>query len=313
MSDEVAVVFPGQGSQRAGMAKDFHERFAASRAVFDEASEALGLDVARLCFEQDPRLDLTEFTQPAILTAEVAMLRALESELGFSATRFGGHSLGEYTALTAAGAMPLGCAVRLVRRRGALMQAAVPAGEGAMSAVIAAGIAERVTEIELDDLGVDVANRNSEDQVVISGPTGGIEAAEKRIEERLGDAEHQIVRLNVSAPFHSRMMRPIEPPFRAELDSAAASLAPEKARGVTSNLRGAFHEPADLVDALVGQISGTVDFIANMRALAAASTRIYEIGPNKPLRRFFSTLGVEVTSILNVRGAEKAAAAFGAR
>jgi [acyl-carrier-protein] S-malonyltransferase len=95
----VAIVFPGQGSQRPGMARDFYERFAVSRDVFVEASDALGLDMAALCFDDDPRLDLTEFTQPAILAAEIAMLRPLEKEFGVSASLFGGHSLGEYTAL----------------------------------------------------------------------------------------------------------------------------------------------------------------------------------------------------------------------
>lgn len=307
-----AVVFPGQGSQRVGMAKDFCERFVAARAVFEEASDALGLDLAALCFEEDPRLDLTEFTQPAILTAEIAMYRSMQSELGFSPTVFGGHSLGEYTALVAAGALPLRAAVRLVRRRGALMQAAVPPGEGAMSAVIAGAIEERIGHIALDDLGVDVANKNSVDQVVISGPTAGIEAAEQRIAQALDGEAHQIVRLNVSAPFHSRMMRSIEPEFRRELMSAAPEFATREATRVTSNLRGGFHREEDLLDALVGQISGTVDFIANMRALAATAARLYEIGPGKPLRRFFGTLGLEVTSILNVRGAEKAAATFSA-
>ena len=308
----VAVVFPGQGSQRVGMAKDFCASFPAAKAVFDEASEALGLDLAAVCFQEDPRLDLTEFTQPAILTAEIAMLRALQQDFGFVAARFGGHSLGEYTALTAVGAMPLASAVRLVKKRGALMQAAVPAGEGAMSAVIAAGIADRIGGVALDDLGVDVANKNSVDQVVISGPAAGIEAGEKRIAAALAGTEHQIIRLNVSAPFHSRMMRGIEAEFRGELERAGSGFVLEAARAVTSNLRGGFHRPEGLIDALVGQISGTVDWISNMRALSEAAPRIYEVGPNKPLRRFFSTLGVEVTSIMNVRSAEKAAATFGA-
>src|SRR5258708_21690905 len=135
----VAIVFPGQGSQRSGMARDFYERFAISRDVFVEASDALGLDMAALCFDDKPRLDLTEFTQPAILAAEMAMLRPLEREFGVSASLFGGHSLGEYTALCAAGAIPLEVAVKLVRRRGALMQAVVPPGEGARGAVCSAG------------------------------------------------------------------------------------------------------------------------------------------------------------------------------
>jgi malonyl CoA-acyl carrier protein transacylase len=296
----IALVFPGQGSQRAGMARDFFEAHAPARAAFEEASDALALDLRAICFEQDPRLDLTEYTQPAILTAEIAMLRALQ----LSAAYFAGHSLGEYTALCAAGVLPLADAVRLVRKRGALMQVAVPQGQGAMSALLAAGIAERPLGAELADLGVDVANRNSADQVVISGPIAGIEAAERRLSEAGGV---EIVRLNVSAPFHSRMMAVIEPEFRAELEAAASRMAPEKAAVVCSNLRGGFHAPntAAVIDALTGQISGTVDWIGNMRALSGTSCRIIELGPGRPLKRFFATLGVEIVSITSLKTAER--------
>jgi malonyl CoA-acyl carrier protein transacylase len=297
---KLAVVFPGQGSQRPGMARDFFDAHAAARAVFEEASEALELDLRPICFEQDPRLDLTEFTQPAILTAEIAMLRSL----GLSAEYFAGHSLGEYTALCAAGVLSLADAVRLVRKRGALMQAAVPQGKGAMSALMARGIAERALASELADLGVDVANLNSADQVVISGPAAGIEAAEQRLTQAGGV---EIVRLNVSAPFHSRMMAVIEPEFRAELEATAPRIAPENAASVCSNLRGGFHAPNTdaVIDALTGQISGTVDWIGNMRALSAVSGRIIELGPGRPLKRFFGTLGVEIVSITSLKTAER--------
>ncbi|MCC6217714.1 MAG: ACP S-malonyltransferase [Polyangiaceae bacterium] len=302
---EIAVVFPGQGSQRAGMAKDFHEQFAAAREVFAEASEALSLDLAELCFAEDPRLDLTEYTQPAIVTAEVAMLRSLATEHGFAPTRFGGHSLGEYTALCAAGAVPLADTVRLVRRRGALMQQAVPVGEGAMSAIVSPGVHDAGLAPIVAELGVDVANLNSLDQVVISGPTAGVEAAEKRIAEHLAGTKHDIVRLNVSAPFHSRMMRGIEAEFRGELEGAAERFQAERARHVTANLTGTFHtgDREALIGALTGQISGTVRWVENMRALAAAAESVYELGPNRPLKRFFSTLGVEIRSMMNVKGA----------
>ncbi len=197
----VAVVFPGQGSQRPGMAADFAERFPEARAVFEEASAALELDVARICAGDD-RLNLTEFTQPCILTAEIAMLVALRAHFGLSAERFGGHSLGEYTALVAAGALPLADAVRLVRLRGRLMQDAVPVGRGGMVAVI-----QRALDLE-----------------------------------------------------------------------AVAGIA---------------------------RISGSVRWIDNMRALAAGADRIIEVGPGRPLSRFFKDLGHEVAAILNVRGAEK--------
>lgn len=303
----IAIVFPGQGSQKPGMARDFHARYAASRDAFAEASEAVGLDLAALCFEEDPRLDQTEFTQPALLTAEVAMIRALQQEHGVKATCYGGHSLGEYTALCAAGVIPLGVAARLVRTRGALMQQAVPLGAGTMAAVIADGIAERNLAEVLAGLEVDVGNRNSPNQLVLSGEAKGVEQACARLEQLLAGVEHQLVPLNVSAPFHSRMMRSIEPAFRAELEAAADKFNLAPATAVTSNLTGTFHlaERGSILDALTRQISGAVDWISNMRALAAAATQIYEVGPNRPLRGFFKTLGRDVTAILTAKSVDR--------
>ncbi len=302
-----AIVFPGQGSQKPGMARDFHTRYAAAREVFAEASDATGLDMAALCFEEDPRLDQTEFTQPALLTAEVAMIRALQAEHGLKADCYGGHSLGEYTALCAAGVIPLSIAVKLVRTRGALMQQAVPLGSGAMAAVIADQIADRDLTDVLAGLQVDIGNRNSPNQLVLSGAAADVEKASARFVELLAGVEHQVVALNVSAPFHSRMMRSIEPGFRAELEAAGPKLEAARATTVTSNLTGAFHtgDLTKLIDGLTKQISGTVDWIANMKVLAASATQIYEVGPNRPLRGFFKTLGRDVTSILNVKSVEK--------
>jgi malonyl CoA-acyl carrier protein transacylase len=307
----VAFVFPGQGSQRTGMARDFCDSFAVSRAVFDEASEALGLDVAALCFADDPRLDLTEFTQPAILTAEIAMLRAIEREFGLSASVFGGHSLGEFTALCAAGAVPFDVAVKLVRRRGALMQAAVAAGEGAMVAVCGAGVAALDLASAVDAEGVDVANENSPDQVVLSGPQATMDRACARARDLAKGIEVELVPLTVSAPFHSRRMRAIEADFRSALEAIAPRLTPERSSAVTSNFRGGFHtgQGDDLLGALEHQIGATVRWVANMRALMAAADRIVEIGPGRPLRGFFKSLGVEITSIVSCKTAEKAAAA----
>ena len=302
-----AIVFPGQGSQKPGMARDFHTRYAAAREVFAEASDAVGLDMAALCFEEDPRLDQTEFTQPALLTAEIAMVRALQTEHGLQASCYGGHSLGEYTALCAAGVIPLAAAVKLVRKRGALMQQAVPLGTGAMAAVIADGIADRDLTQVLAGLEVDVANRNSPNQLVLSGAAAAVERASARCVELLSGVEHQVVPLNVSAPFHSRLMRGIEPDFRAELEAAGPTFNLAPATAVTSNLTGAFHtaDLGALIDALTKQISGAVDWISNMRVLAASSKHIYEVGPNRPLRGFFKTLGRDVTAILTVKAVEK--------
>ena len=300
----MAIVFPGQGSQRPGMGRDVFERFPAAREVFGRSSEALGLDVAALCFDDDPRLDQTEFTQPAILTTEIAMLRAFEGETGLRPSCFGGHSLGEYTALCAAGTMPLEDAVRVVRKRGALMQAAVPAGAGAMIAICSPGVASRDLDRDLADLEVDVANRNSPDQIVLSGGAPAIDRAAGRIAELLGDVEHDIVRLNVSAPFHSRAMRVIEDDLRATLEAVSPRLVAARAAMVTSNFTGRFHRPvlSHVIDALVLQVSGTVEWVADMRALAAVAATIYELGPSRPLKRFFGAMGCDVVSITSAKG-----------
>ncbi|MBI2892237.1 MAG: ACP S-malonyltransferase [Deltaproteobacteria bacterium] len=303
----VAVVFPGQGSQKPGMARDFHDEFAVSRAVFEEASDALGWDVRAVCFEDDPRLDQTEITQPALLTAEIAMLRALSAEHGLRPTWFGGHSLGEYTALCAAGALPLATAVRIVHRRGALMQRAVPLGAGAMVAVVADGIAERDLVRELVDLEVDVANLNAPAQVVLSGMAPAVERATAWLSEQLLGTPHDFVLLNVSAPFHSRWMRGIEDELRAVLEDARGEFAADLAATVTSNLTGRFHrpDPSEVIDALTRQIGATVDWIGDMRALAEAAATIVEVGPSRPLRGFFRALGREVVSVVSVRTAQK--------
>jgi len=298
-----AVVFPGQGSQRPGMGRDVVEQFPAAREVFVEASDALGLDLCAICFGDDPRLDRTEFTQPAILVTEIAMLRTLRAEIGLAPTWFGGHSLGEYTALCAAGVMPLDLAVRVVRRRGALMQTAVPEGEGAMIAVSAPGIAARDLAADFAGIDVDVANRNSPDQIVLSGRTDAIERAATRAAELLRGGEHDVIQLNVSAPFHSRAMRAIDGDLRATLVEVSPRLTPELAVVVTSNLTGTFHDGtrASLLDALVGQASGTVDWTANMRALSSVAKAIYEVGPHRPLRSFFRAIGRDVVSITSAR------------
>ncbi len=287
------------------MARDFHERYAVARDVFVEASEVLDLDVAKLCFDDDPRLDLTEFTQPAILTAEMAMFRSLEREHGLRPSRFGGHSLGEYAALCAAGALPFADALRIVRRRGALMQSAVPPGEGAMAAIMKRDVATLDLAALLGDLDVDVANRNSRDQIVIAGLAPNVDRACTRLHERIADVE--ITRLAVSAPFHSRHMRSIEPQLREAIEAAAPRFVPESARVVTSNFLGGFHTGTlrDLVSALVSQASGAVDWIANMAALNAAADKVIEIGPNRPLRGLFKTIGREVESIISVKTAER--------
>ena len=284
------------------MGKDFHERFAAAREVYAEASAAAGLDLEALCFGEDERLGLTEFTQPAILTAEIAMLRALEAEFGVAGELFAGHSLGEYTALVAAGVLPLADAVRLVRKRGALMQQAVPAGEGAMIAVIGEGLEIESFRERLAGLEVDAANHNSPSQIVASGRAADVAEAATRLETD----GRRCVALDVSAPFHSRMMKGIEPAFAAEL--ASVKLDASRAERVASNFSGGFHEASEVAirDRLVRQISGTVRWVDDMKALAPRAASIVEIGPGRPLSGFFKELGVATTAIRTLRDAEKA-------
>ena len=303
LADQTALVFPGQGSQRAGMARDFHDEFAVAREAFAEASAACGVDLAAISFGDEPRLNLTEFTQPCILTAEIAMLRALAAELGLEAGWFAGHSLGEYTALVAAGALPLGDAARLVRRRGALMQEAVPAGDGAMLAVIGRGLDLAELRAALEGLEVDAANHNSSSQIVISGSASGVAEAK----QRLAGKGRRLVPLNVSAPFHSRLMREVEAKFAPDL--AGAPLDAARAPRVASNYTGGLHaaDAAAVRDALVRQISGTVRWVDNMRALSERATRIVEIGPGKPLSGFFKDVGVTVEAITDLAGAREMA------
>jgi len=280
------------------MGRDFHADHAAARQVYEEGSDALGLDLAALCFEHDARLGLTEFAQPAILVTEIAMLRALQASVDLSLAAWGGHSLGEYTALVAAGALPLAAALRIVRTRGRLMQDAVPAGHGRMVAVIGRDLdVDRIAHT-VADLVVDIANDNSRDQVVLSGFVDDVRTAEAR----LAPLASRLVPLDVSAPFHSRLMASIEPAFAAALRESSGLLAADRATTVTSNVSGGFHEPDRdaIVRRLVRQISGTVRWRSNMDTLRSAGSRVLEVGPAAPLRGFFRTIGRSVEPITSV-------------
>ena len=284
------IVFPGQGSQRTGMASDFYEAHAEARSVFEEASEALNLDMATLCFEEDDRLNLTEYTQPAIVTAEIAMYRSLQSCFGLTAQAFGGHSLGEYTALVAAGVIPLASAVRVVRERGRCMQQAVPQGIGSMAAIIMPDLPMTLLRESLEGLRADIANHNAPNQVVISGEAGDVQTAVERFQDHEEGMKARVRMLTVSAPFHSGLMQPIEPGFRAVLYDAAAGWDCERSSCVVSNTTGGLHDGSmdGLIDRLTLQISGTVRWVDNMQTLCSLEAdRILEIGPGRPLRGFF--------------------------
>jgi len=304
----VAVVFPGQGSQRLGMGLDFAEKYRESRQVFERAAQALPFDVVAPILEDETRLNLTEFTQPCILAAEIAMLDALKAHFGFDPDYFGGHSLGEYTALVAAGAMPLETALQLVHLRGQLMQKAVPAGAGSMAALIWDRLPGADVRRLVEGENVDVANDNSPSQVVLSGDKGALERVIVALKPYV-DQGMRVVTLTVSAPFHSRHMAVVEPEFRGALELVKRDLDAAKAARVTSNYSGGFHTGSadDLIDRLTRQIGGTVRWRDNMAALASVSEKIVEVGPNRPLRGFFSAIGVSISAVTDVRSAGKLA------
>lgn len=305
---DIAVVFPGQGSQRPGMGKDFYEQISVCRETYEEAGDTLGWDVSSMCFGEDERLNLTEYTQPCIVTTEIAMLRGLAKQYNFMPKFFGGHSLGEFTALVAAGVMPLDETLRIVQTRGKLMQEAVPVGVGSMAAIISEDIDVDTLKKLMEDMPVDIANVNSAHQVVISGETSAVKEVEKKLEQMLASPKpFRCVHLNVSAPFHSRFMKSIENVFSHTLKEVGKNIKPQNAPQVTSNFTGGFHsnDVEKIRENLVNQISNTVRWRENMQSLAAKAGKVYEVGPARPLRDFFKTIGVTCQSITGLAAAEK--------
>lgn len=282
----LALLFPGQGSQRVGMARDACEASPAARAIFAAADRALGLPLAELCFAgPEDALVATEVQQPAILTASVALLRALEERAGgpLPAAFLGGHSLGEYTALVAAGALRFEDAVRLVRARGAYMQAAVPAGVGAMAAVLGAdasaveGACERARA--RSGAWVEPANYNAPGQTVISGHAAAVDLA---CEEARQAGARRAMRLPVSAPFHCRLMAPAAERLAADLAAVRfADPRPPVVANVTAEPNAA---AAPLPALLRRQVTEPVRFTEMVERLAALGVRrVLEIGPSKVL------------------------------
>ena len=283
----LAFVFPGQGSQSAGMLADMGARDAVVMAAFAEASEGAGADLWALSREpQDARLDQTEFTQPALLAAGVAVWRNWCARGGAQPAIFAGHSLGEYTALVAAGALPLHAAARLVRLRGQLMQDAAPAGSGAMAAVIGAddAVVAAACEAASRDAGsaagvVVPANFNAPGQVVIGGHAVAVERALALLAQQ---GVRKTVRLAVSAPSHTPLMREAA----NRLSSAMADLPwADPDRPVVQNVDAEVHAGvASIRDALVRQLYLPVRWTGCMQAIAAAGAiRVGECGPGKVL------------------------------
>jgi len=278
-----AWIFPGQGSQAVGMGRDLHDRHPEARAVFEEADAALGFGLAALCFEgPEAELRRTEVTQPALLTVSAAALAVLRAA-GRRPAAVAGHSLGEYSALVAAGVLRFADAVRIVRRRGAFMQEAVPEGEGGMAAILGldAGQVAACCEDTVRAGGgvVQCANLNAAGQVVIAGTAGAVEAAGRLARER---GARRVLPLNVSAPFHCALMEPAArrlEPLLAELpfvDAACPVWTNVDARPET---RG-----EALRSALIRQVAAPVRWEETVRGLGAAGhTEFLEVGPGTVL------------------------------
>jgi [acyl-carrier-protein] S-malonyltransferase len=275
-----AIVFPGQGSQSVGMASDFCREYSAARAVLAEADEALGAPLSRWIAEgPEALLRRTEITQPAILAASLAAYRVLEPRLARPPAHLAGHSLGEYTALVAAGALSLSDAVRLVRRRGQLMQEAVPEGTGAMSAVLGLP-GEAVARVCAELSGsVAPANFNAPEQTVIAGLASDVELAEAALREA---GARRVIRLEVSAPFHCALMRPAMEklaPLLAETGFCEAGVP------VVSNVTAEpYRAPREARERLRQQVCAPVRWVSCVQRMQGDGVRLLvEVGPGSVL------------------------------
>ncbi len=277
----IAFLFPGQGSQAVGMGKDLFDKYSVARQTFEEADEALGYKLSQLCFEGPAdQLQLTERTQPAILTASIAAFRVL-GEKGLKPSFVAGHSLGEYSAHVAAGTLSFADAVRTVRNRGKYMQEAVPVGVGAMAAILGIGL-EKVSEICRESAQGEIcepANINSPEQIVVSGNAAAVERAAKLAPAR-GAKLAKL--LPVSAPFHCSLMKPAQDRLALDLTVLAFQ---KPAVSVVCNVDAALIQEAEPSrDALVRQVTGSVKWDQSMRLLIAKGVDTFvEVGPGKVL------------------------------
>ncbi len=292
------LMFPGQGSQYPGMGLEWHQNFKEARDAFEEASDHSGLDLKKLCFEgSEADLKATEITQPAILTTSIAIFRSLCAHFGLesklSNAVVAGHSLGEYSALVAAGALDLGSAAKIVHHRGKYMQEAVPAGVGAMNALIfrpkidATDLVPQICEMARSETKgfVGVANFNSPEQIVISGEVAAVSrAAEIAMSEKFG--ARKAVPLPVSAPFHCALMEAAAKKLSPELKSAKwKSSTLSYYANVDSKLYSLAGDSAvGVADRLILQITGSVLWTQTVRAvLNSGVSKAFEVGPGAVL------------------------------
>lgn len=294
---KTAFIFPGQGAQKTGMGKDFYEADRVARQVYDLAGGWLGLDMRALCFEENDKLDLTEYTQAAMLVTCLAMEKVVE-ERGLTPDVTAGLSLGEYCAIETAGGMDLRDAVLTVRKRGILMEHAVPAGQGSMAAVL--GLEKETIEEVLRAIpGADIANYNCPGQIVITGRAESVERASLRLKNH---GARRVLPLNVSGPFHSTMLKPAGKKLLKELDKVAWSEL--KIPYVTNVTAEYVTDCGKIKNLLAEQISSPVRWQQSVeRMIADGVDTFVEIGPGKTLTGFIRKIDKNVRA-LNIQTLE---------
>ncbi len=285
---KTAFIYPGQGAQKAGMGADFYERSAGVRELFDKAGRMLNLDMKALCFEENDKLDLTEYTQAALVTTCLAMTRVIMDK-GLKPDITAGLSLGEYAAIAAAGGMDDLDAIRLVRKRGILMSNTVPAGEGAMCAVMAMD-SQKIEDVISDIQDVTIANYNCPGQIVITGRKSGVEEAACRLQEA---GARQTVMLNVSGPFHSPMLKPAGDALAKAMDEI--TFHPLNIPYMTNVDAGKVEDISRTKELLARQVYSPVHWMQSMENLIAGGIDIFvEIGPGRTLAGFMKKINRDV-------------------
>mgnify|MGYP004602943419 FL=1 len=305
---KIAFLFPGQGAQKAGMGQDFYEKFPSAKEIFDQASQWLSLDMKELCFKKNDRLDLTEYTQAALVTTCLAMEKVVE-EYGLHPDVTAGLSLGEYCAIAVSGGMSVKDAITTVRKRGILMEQAVPAGEGSMAAVLGLGAWE--IESAIKDTKAEIANYNCPGQIVITGPKAAVEEASLKLKEA---GARRVLPLAVSGPFHSSLLQNAGKELAKELENVEFfALQIPYVTNVTAECVTDISQTKEL---LAKQIASSVRWQQSVEKMLAEGVDTFvEIGPGKTLAGFMRKIAPDVKTynIQKVEDLDQIAEILGSR